>query len=314
MSVFVPCYYHKFRCIADKCRHNCCIGWEIDIDPDTLCMYENIGGQMGERLSKCIDRSGDAPHFVLSDGDCCPFLNTDGLCDIITELGDDALCDICADHPRFRNFYNNFTEIGIGLCCEEASRIILNCREPFFVVGEAGETTPPLTGDETKVYNLRQELFDIFNMGSESFADALSQVSSRADMKLDSISLDKLCDIYLSLERLDDKWGGMLNSLKGYEFDLGVFSDDNQRFPFEQLGCYFIYRHLPDAIYAGKLNARIRFAVVSVLLIGAMYQMGGDYSIDALADIARMYSAEVEYSDDNMTKMLDALSEDVVYE
>ena len=30
-----PDYYPLFHCIADRCRHNCCIGWEIDIDSRT---------------------------------------------------------------------------------------------------------------------------------------------------------------------------------------------------------------------------------------------------------------------------------------
>ena len=27
-----PDYYPEFRCSASACKHNCCIGWEIDID------------------------------------------------------------------------------------------------------------------------------------------------------------------------------------------------------------------------------------------------------------------------------------------
>ena len=32
MQIIVPDYYKEFSCIADHCRHSCCIGWEIDID------------------------------------------------------------------------------------------------------------------------------------------------------------------------------------------------------------------------------------------------------------------------------------------
>ena len=31
-----PSYYRQFRCIGSDCTDNCCIGWEIDIDPETL--------------------------------------------------------------------------------------------------------------------------------------------------------------------------------------------------------------------------------------------------------------------------------------
>ena len=42
MKLFAPKYYEDFSCIADKCRHSCCIGWEIDIDPETLAKYSAL--------------------------------------------------------------------------------------------------------------------------------------------------------------------------------------------------------------------------------------------------------------------------------
>ena len=78
-----PDYYSLFRCIAGRCRHNCCIGWEIDVDGDSLAAYDQIGGEMGERLHKCIDRSGEMPHFILGEQERCPFLNGKNLCDLI---------------------------------------------------------------------------------------------------------------------------------------------------------------------------------------------------------------------------------------
>ena len=49
-ELIYPNYYKKFRCIAGDCRDNCCIGWEIDVDGDTLRKYEKIGGDFGARL------------------------------------------------------------------------------------------------------------------------------------------------------------------------------------------------------------------------------------------------------------------------
>ena len=45
-----PDYYPQFHCIAERCRHNCCIGWEIDIDAGTLSAYRAMDGALGERL------------------------------------------------------------------------------------------------------------------------------------------------------------------------------------------------------------------------------------------------------------------------
>ena len=50
MILRVPSYYKTFQCIADKCEHSCCIGWEIDIDEDSYDYYMGIEGAFGERL------------------------------------------------------------------------------------------------------------------------------------------------------------------------------------------------------------------------------------------------------------------------
>ena len=123
MPLYAPDYYKAFKCTADKCRHNCCIGWEIDIDAGSLDFYKSVTGRLGERLKENIV-SGDTSYFKLKKDRRCPFLNSNNLCDIITELGEHRLCQICADHPRFRNIFENRTEIGLGLCCEAAAELI----------------------------------------------------------------------------------------------------------------------------------------------------------------------------------------------
>lgn len=40
MKHLAPAYYGAFTCLADRCRDNCCIGWEIGIDPDTAAFYD----------------------------------------------------------------------------------------------------------------------------------------------------------------------------------------------------------------------------------------------------------------------------------
>ena len=124
MKVFAPDYYAGFRCVAGACRHSCCVGWEIDVDPETMKRYQSMEGELGAKLKRCIDPD-PVPHFILSDQERCPFLTEENLCQIILRAGEDSLCQICADHPRFRNFWSDRTEIGLGLACEEAARLIL---------------------------------------------------------------------------------------------------------------------------------------------------------------------------------------------
>ena len=129
MILRLPDYYKEFHCIADKCKDSCCVGWEIDIDEDTYEYYHQVEGEFGDRLRTEI-RKGKDTSFRLHKGRC-PFLNKQNLCDIVTELGETALCEICTEYPRFTLEYNDVKEKCLGLSCEEAGRIIFSKKEPI---------------------------------------------------------------------------------------------------------------------------------------------------------------------------------------
>ena len=136
MKVRRPEYYDRFRCIAGACSDSCCIGWEIDIDEEKEALYRKIPGALGERMKHCID--WEEGHFILQGKEeRCPFLNQENLCDLILELGEESLCDICREHPRFYDWFDGLTEAGLGLCCEAAGRLVLAQEEPVRFVTEA---------------------------------------------------------------------------------------------------------------------------------------------------------------------------------
>ena len=128
MKEYIPDYYKDFQCIADKCKDSCCIGWEIMIDSKSYKKYQNVKGEFRDRLMKGIDHEG-TPAFHLDDRDRCVFLNQKNLCDIYIELGEDALCEICTQHPRFHNEYGNIRQTGLGMACEEATRLMFETKE-----------------------------------------------------------------------------------------------------------------------------------------------------------------------------------------
>ena len=49
-----PDFYDDFHCLASSCRHSCCVGWEIDVDEDTLQYYQRIPGELGDELRRQI--------------------------------------------------------------------------------------------------------------------------------------------------------------------------------------------------------------------------------------------------------------------
>ena len=152
MQLFAPSVYKNFKCIADKCQHNCCIGWEIDIDAESLENYRNH-----PEIMQNISLDG-APHFVLGEHDRCPFLQSDNLCELIKQYGDGALCQICRDHPRFYNEFASRTEVGVGLTCEAAAKLILDTDFALEILSESGELAVENI-EETEFFEYRDEIF-----------------------------------------------------------------------------------------------------------------------------------------------------------
>ena len=75
MKLIAPEGYDSFTCIADRCQHTCCAGWEIDVDEDALAAYRQVQGPLGEKLAQEIRTSGGR-HLLLSadgGGALCPF-------------------------------------------------------------------------------------------------------------------------------------------------------------------------------------------------------------------------------------------------
>lgn len=284
MKIITPNYYQHFQCIADRCKHNCCIGWEIDIDEDTLKYYRGIEGELGARLKEKISTK-ETPHFILDSKERCPFLNSCNLCDIITELGESGLCQICADHPRFYNEWPEHTELGLGLCCEAAATLILGQRQAMTL-------TPFQTYDS--FFSLREQVFKILQDRTNPIETRLSEMLVLCGYTHDPDPADWIT-FYKELERLDPQWDTQLDrASNGFPTNWDI--------PLEQLAVYFAFRHL----HPKQLAERAAFVSLSVKLIASIFA-AGEQTFENLTELARLYSSEIEYSDENVDKILEHL-------
>ena len=137
MKVCKPRFFDDFRCTAGACADNCCIGWEIDVDPASRRRYAQVPGPLGERLRRGLVTDADGAHFALDGRGRCALLDADNLCAVQRALGPEALCEICREHPRFTEWFGAWRETGVGLCCEEACRLLLQDSAPLtFLVSE----------------------------------------------------------------------------------------------------------------------------------------------------------------------------------
>lgn len=149
MKVRKPKYYKEFQCIGSACHDTCCAGWEIEIDEEALARYHAVTGKIGEKLSAMITETPEENYFQLQEGKRCPFLTNSNLCELILELGEESLCNICREHPRHYEWFGDYTELGLGVCCEEAGRLLFQNSEPLeFVLEETTQESDTSDMDE----------------------------------------------------------------------------------------------------------------------------------------------------------------------
>jgi len=298
---YAPPYYGAFRCSAGSCQHSCCIGWEIDIDPASFKRYSHLSGSIGHRLrsSMQVNSDGDA-FFTTVEGDRCPFLRTDGLCDLILLLGEDALCDICTLHPRYRNDFAGRTEVGLGLCCEQAAHLILTYPAPPILApipwpkrmeAEGRDVCGEEAAFELELLSLRDRL--LIRLFEESTLSWLLSLAREHTVASYAATL-------LALSRLDPAWDEMLAPLLTEKRSLSDFDPLDLDMPLRQLSAYFITRHIPCAADQEEIRAALRFIACAVAFVG----FGCCHSLSRLLEFARMFSAEIEYDTDNLSSLI----------
>ena len=272
MITLRPDYYDEFRCIADACRHTCCAGWEIDIDEDSMALYRDCPDIM------CHIK--DSSFILQGENERCPFLNDKGLCDLILKYGEDILCDVCTEHPRFYNYQDDKEYIGLGLCCEAACDLILGRQGEFRLI--KGDISP-----EGEIFGSTP--YDGLPFGIDEVNNHSGRISELVSSILPE---DRGCEAramaYLGLEHLESDWVDLLNAVRETPVvpdarDAYIYGNSRE---FRNLIIYFLYRHMGHR----------KIAAESVRLIAEIAVSSGL----ALAEVCRMYAAEIEYSDVNV--------------
>ena len=325
-----PEYYRKFRCIAGKCSDSCCIGWEIDIDSSTLAHYRSVGGAFGKRLRDNISDGS----FILTPEERCPFLNSMNLCDIYTELGEDKLCQICSDHPRYFEWFGSVKEGGVGLCCEAAAELILtedhilaeedvpdeecdDCDKELFelLLKARSEITDLLQNAELpeaveRVLAYAEELqYNIDNGEYVLPEDTVPIAAEKADIR-------GILGYYAGLEPINGQWIPYI--LRCAELSDGRGGVDEEFLPYaRRIAVYFIFRYFLKGVFDGEILSRVKLAVLSSWVTAYLWKTEksekGKCPHEKRVSIAKDYSKEIEYCEENIAALSDAFYENGLF-
>lgn len=333
MILRMPEYCRNFLCIADKCSDNCCIGWEIDIDNKTADFYSNIDGKFGKRLKENIIDDNGTKSFILDSNERCPFLNGNNLCDIILNLGEDKLCQICTDHPRYYEWFDGIKEGGIGLCCEEAARIILSESSPaeYYDIKITCENCDDydyelydclFTAREKIIFHICNSNIPFKNRICDilSYSEELQCSIDNGNFKVSDIvsnnsfaepDLKAILQILLTLEPINESWKPYVQScISLYDKVFGHIKLDSEEIKYlRNIAVYFIWRYFLKGVFDEEFLSKIKLAAVSIAVLGYMFccckHEKGILTLSDCIEITKNYSKEIEYCEENLNKLAD---------
>lgn len=324
IKTFVPSYFRKFRCIADKCPDTCCAGWEADLDDEIIEKYKAIDGELGEKIKDNLaeDETGCAI-FALCQNGRCPFLNSCNLCDIQAAYGEEYLSKTCALFPRFYDDFGKIREMGIGFGCPEAARIILEDNEPFSLEfhEECTNETNDINEDYlSEIIALRAEIFAVledeeldFKKKIENIFSITTDFQKQIDGELykdenQHRDFDDCIEILEKMEYIRPERREFILTLKNKKLSkntLNIYKND-----FEKLMKYYVFRYFLSLGADYDVVTSIKYGVFACIILSRIYAHLGNPDFETRVKIMYSYSKEVEYSDINTTLLDNILYSD----
>lgn len=321
MKYIKPYFYDSFECKADKCSDSCCIGWEIDIDSDTYDFYKSVKGGFGKKLAENIafGDSEEVPNFKLTADERCPFLTENGLCEIYINLGKDALCGICREHPRFYGEFSSRTECGLGLCCEKVCEMLFGDEQPLtFVCEDDGENENP-DDEEALFLAVRAEMFDMLSDNGIGFSQRIKNLLEyAAELKFEVFGIKtelnnvsrhdffrKLIDAFSRTEPINDEWTEFIGEI---DENKEKIIDSSENFApderdYEKLIKYILYRHFADGCFGYGIFSAAAFAVMNTAFVYLcdcfVAEKQGDFKLCDRINNVKLWSKQIEYSSEN---------------
>ena len=268
MLIEYPSYMEKFRCVGGSCPDTCCAGWIVDVDEESYYYYQTVPGKFGERLRQHLKDEDGAKYFPMTREKRCPFLNRQNLCDIFTELGEDRLCQVCTEYPRWYTRVGYYEQQDLSLSCMEAARLFFTEPEISYCRAMSEDPGTGLTPAEeealVQTLAVRNEGLEILQ-DEGTLAEKLERLRSLSGMpeeKVGETEAAELQELVKHLEQLDplnETWETAMAQLRGLCGSPEVMDrtlEERRQLResplyqtwFTRLAMYFWFRYLLDGV------------------------------------------------------------------
>lgn len=169
------------------------------------------------------------------------------------------------------------------------------------------------TEDETVA--LRDQVIALLQDRTKPVALRVEEMLTLCGGTLGERTVPEWAEELLELERLEEDWTVLLEEMRDIPADLAAFDRHmaDRETEYEQFLVYLVYRHLANAADEPDLAARAGFAALGWTVLRALgalqRQRQGSFSFADQVELARRFSAEIEYSDENLETVFDILAE-----
>ncbi|MBQ7391666.1 MAG: hypothetical protein IJV73_03195, partial [Clostridia bacterium] len=205
-------------------------------------------------------------------------------------------CEICREHPRFYHTTAHCMEVGLGMACEEAARIILSSPDyaTFVKVGEEPGELSFLPFDATR---LRKKVYDCLSDDSLSYRERLLRIYRDFDVSPAILDDAAWRALLAELEYLDEAHKALFLSYSSAPSE----GEDLSPILARALA-YFVFRHCSDATDEVDFQSALGLSLFCERLLSSMLNHSNATLSDAVR-AARILSEELEYSEDNTARI-----------
>lgn len=289
-------YLKDFCCSAGACKRSCCEKWEIDIDKKSLKKYSRCRDGFKNEIACGVDFSSKK---FKNKNDRCFFLDSDNLCRMIKEKGENYLCEVCSFYPRTKVIFKRFCEIGLSLSCETAARLIL-ANSNFTIENLRGKNFH-LKHDEKFMLKIREKLIKIID--KSDFNSALAALYDYVGIKDTDFAF--FASFFESAEYINGSIKTILGEIclsksekNCSEQELLPFNDN-----LKALLKHYVYSFISSCDTEEQIKTKTLCALVMTNTTVEYFYYRGKvfgFSFDLLVESVSEISREMEFSDKNL--------------
>lgn len=251
--------FEDFQCIAGACPNSCCIGWKIPVEKNIFKEMQRHEEELGISAAGWLKKEDGEYYSVILDGQRCPMLTRENLCQVVLRLGPEYLSRTCSVFPRSFNQYGGVVERYLSASCPEVISMLMDKDFIEFSVSEDLEPEPEYA--HMQLYQFESAV----RAGLVSILQEFPQIALNARLFASFMILQKAVGMYqehrLDIPAIQLEIAACLDerNLYALEEKLNGSVDENARFRLLSQLPALVNEFAPTGRFEGQVQRAVRY-------------------------------------------------------